>query len=72
LSSKAVHLIAAARPNFMKVAPLHHALALERWRVPRIVHTGQHYDANMSDAFLVAAAREALAGRWPKGRKPPL
>lgn len=46
-----VDLIAAARPNFMKIAPLWHALARETWCRPRIVHTGQHYDANMSDAF---------------------
>jgi UDP-N-acetylglucosamine 2-epimerase (non-hydrolysing) len=46
-----LHLIAAARPNFMKVAPLYHALARESWCTPLIVHTGQHYDANMSDAF---------------------
>jgi UDP-N-acetylglucosamine 2-epimerase (non-hydrolysing) len=46
-----VHLIAAARPNFMKIAPLYHALARSGWCEPRIVHTGQHYDANMSDAF---------------------
>lgn len=46
-----IHLIAAARPNFMKVAPLYHALAAQSWCTPRIVHTGQHYDANMSDAF---------------------
>jgi len=46
-----VHLIAAARPNFMKIAPLYHALAREPWCIPQIVHTGQHYDANMSDAF---------------------
>jgi len=46
-----VHLIAAARPNFMKIAPLYHALARESWCRPQIVHTGQHYDANMSDAF---------------------
>jgi UDP-N-acetylglucosamine 2-epimerase (non-hydrolysing) len=51
LSHKSIHLIAAARPNFMKVAPLYHALAGESWCSPRIVHTGQHYDANMSDAF---------------------
>lgn len=35
----------------MKVAPLYHALARESWCAPRLVHTGQHYDANMSDAF---------------------
>lgn len=46
-----VHLIAAARPNFMKIAPLYHALAAESWVEPRIIHTGQHYDPNMSDAF---------------------
>jgi UDP-N-acetylglucosamine 2-epimerase (non-hydrolysing) len=46
-----VHLIAAARPNFMKIAPLYHALLRESWADPRIVHTGQHYDTNMSEAF---------------------
>lgn len=46
-----VHLIAAARPNFMKIAPLYHALARESCADPRIVHTGQHYDSNMSGAF---------------------
>src|SRR5947209_2622008 len=46
-----VHLIAAARPNFMKVAPLWHALAAAPDFTPVLVHTGQHYDANMSDAF---------------------
>ena len=51
MQPKRIHLIAAARPNFMKVAPLYHALAHEEWCTPHIVHTGQHYDANMSDAF---------------------
>src|SRR5215469_9233375 len=51
LNPKIVHLIAAARPNFMKVAPLYHALSRETWCSPRVVHTGQHYDANMSDSF---------------------
>jgi len=51
MKSLTVHLIAAARPNFMKVAPLYHALAREAWCRPEIVHTGQHYDPNMSDAF---------------------
>ena len=52
-NSKLVHLIAAARPNFMKVAPLYHALTKEAWAEPVIVHTGQHYDLNMSDSFFV-------------------
>ena len=46
-----IHLVCAARPNFMKVAPLYHALKKEQWANPMIVHTGQHYDLNMSDAF---------------------
>jgi UDP-N-acetylglucosamine 2-epimerase (non-hydrolysing) len=46
-----IHLIAAARPNFMKVAPLWHALNEDGRFVPKLVHTGQHYDANMSQAF---------------------
>jgi UDP-N-acetylglucosamine 2-epimerase (non-hydrolysing) len=46
-----VYLVAAARPNFMKIAPLYHELARQPWCEPKIVHTGQHYDANMSDAF---------------------
>jgi UDP-N-acetylglucosamine 2-epimerase (non-hydrolysing) len=48
---KRIHLIAAARPNFMKIAPLYHALRRESGFEPLIVHTGQHYDFNMSDAF---------------------
>ncbi len=46
-----VHLIAAARPNFMKVAPLYHALRATDWCDVRLIHTGQHYDVNMSDVF---------------------
>jgi UDP-N-acetylglucosamine 2-epimerase (non-hydrolysing) len=46
-----LHLIVAARPNFMKVAPLYHALEEAGGWEARLVHTGQHYDANMSDAF---------------------
>lgn len=48
---KKIHLIAAARPNFMKIAPLYHELAKRPGLTPEIVHTGQHYDLNMSDVF---------------------
>jgi UDP-N-acetylglucosamine 2-epimerase (non-hydrolysing) len=47
-----IDLIAATRPNFIKVAPLWHVLQRKpAWCSVRLVHTGQHYDANMSDAF---------------------
>ena len=36
----------------MKVAPLYHALKKTDWANPILVHTGQHYDHNMSDAIL--------------------
>ena len=59
-----ITLIAGARPNFMKVAPIIKAIKafneLKNERVNelksegisyRLVHTGQHYDKNMSDTF---------------------
>ena len=49
--SRVFHLIAAARPNFMKIAPVYHAMKAADWCEPVVVHTGQHYDANMSDSF---------------------
>lgn len=45
-------LIAGARPNFMKVAPIWAEMKRRSNEfAPVIVHTGQHYDAAMSDAF---------------------
>ena len=53
-----ITLIAGARPNFMKIAPL--IKAIQEWNELtnersliqyRLVHTGQHYDKNMSDTF---------------------
>lgn len=35
----------------MKVAPLYHALKKADWCDVQVIHTGQHYDANMSDVF---------------------
>ena len=47
-----VLLIAGARPNFMKVAPIYAEMRRRSGEfLPMIVHTGQHYDAAMSDAF---------------------
>jgi UDP-N-acetylglucosamine 2-epimerase (non-hydrolysing) len=46
-----VHLVAGARPNFMKIAPLYYALSRTDWAKPVIVHTGQHFSPNMSDQF---------------------
>jgi len=43
--------IVGARPNFMKVAPLHRAFSAHPKIESKILHTGQHYDAKMSDIF---------------------
>ncbi len=44
--------VVGARPNFMKVAPIVEEMKRrEREFAPLVVHTGQHYDAGMSDAF---------------------
>jgi len=48
---KTIHIIAGVRPNFVKAAALYHAFKDEDWVIPIIVHTGQHYDINMSDTF---------------------
>jgi UDP-N-acetylglucosamine 2-epimerase (non-hydrolysing) len=42
--------VVGARPNFMKAAPVHAALRAAGAR-QTLVHTGQHYDASMSDVF---------------------
>jgi UDP-N-acetylglucosamine 2-epimerase (non-hydrolysing) len=53
-----IHIIAGARPNFMKISPLVEALCSrakekggESCPGVRIIHTGQHYDLDMSDVF---------------------
>ncbi len=49
---KTLHLVAGARPNFMKIAPIVRALQAQPESFEyRIVHTGQHYDREMSDVF---------------------
>jgi len=50
-----IDIIAGARPNFMKIAPIIRALEARREATPhldfRLVHTGQHYDPRMSGDF---------------------
>lgn len=47
-----IHLIAGARPNFMKIAPMVRAMDRKPEQISyQIVHTGQHYDRSMSDVF---------------------
>lgn len=50
-----IDLIAGARPNFMKIAPIIKAIKDRKPNEPiisfRLVHTGQHFDSNMSDSF---------------------
>ncbi len=43
--------VVGARPNFMKIAPLHRAFSKHPKITSKIVHTGQHYDEKMSDIF---------------------
>jgi UDP-N-acetylglucosamine 2-epimerase (non-hydrolysing) len=48
-----ITIVAGARPNFIKIAPLIHALQQRASGkiTYRLVHTGQHYNANLSDTF---------------------
>ena len=50
-----IDLIAGARPNFMKIAPIIDAIKVAQSKGEnieyRLVHTGQHYDKNMSGSF---------------------
>ena len=47
---KPIFLVAGARPNFMKLAPVHRALSNSISSI-KVVHTGQHYDYEMSQVF---------------------
>jgi len=46
-----LYLVAGARPNFMKIAPIVRALQAHGGLDYRIIHTGQHYDREMNDVF---------------------
>ncbi|MEZ5613507.1 MAG: UDP-N-acetylglucosamine 2-epimerase (non-hydrolyzing) [Rhodocyclaceae bacterium] len=46
-----IFLVAGARPNFMKIAPIVRALQAHGGMDFKIIHTGQHYDREMNDVF---------------------
>jgi UDP-N-acetylglucosamine 2-epimerase (non-hydrolysing) len=46
-----IYLVAGARPNFMKIAPIVRALRAQVALSFKIIHTGQHYDHDMNDVF---------------------
>jgi UDP-N-acetylglucosamine 2-epimerase (non-hydrolysing) len=46
-----IYLVAGARPNFMKIAPIVRALQNQQALSFKIIHTGQHYDREMNDVF---------------------
>ena len=51
-NQKMIYLVAGARPNFMKIAPIIRALIARTQRFAfKLIHTGQHYDHEMSDVF---------------------
>jgi UDP-N-acetylglucosamine 2-epimerase (non-hydrolysing) len=45
-------LVAGARPNYMKVAPIHRAMLADGGFRASFIHTGQHYDREMSEVFM--------------------
>ncbi|MBE7421037.1 MAG: UDP-2,3-diacetamido-2,3-dideoxy-D-glucuronate 2-epimerase [Bacteroidia bacterium] len=48
---KTIYLVAGARPNFMKIAPIVRAIQAHGGLSYKIIHTGQHYDREMNDVF---------------------
>ena len=46
-----IYLVAGARPNFMKIAPIVRALQADARLSFKIIHTGQHYDREMNEVF---------------------
>ncbi len=48
---RTLYLVAGARPNFMKIAPIVRALRAHAGLAFQIIHTGQHYDREMNEVF---------------------
>jgi hypothetical protein len=75
---KRIHLIAAARPNFMKVAPPYPELKSTDWRNVIYCYTGQYRAGGKPTNKLIRATnldenmQKVLSGDWPAGACPPL
>ena len=65
---KRIDLIAGARPNFMKIAPIIDAINAAETRGSslrfRLIHTGQHYDRAMSVASSRSSASPIRTSIW--------
>ena len=48
--TKDIFIVGGARPNFMKIAPLINEFKIQKIEF-KLIHTGQHYDYNMSKIF---------------------
>ena len=71
-SSPIIDLVAGARPNFMKLAPVLRDVEADGRLAPRVIHTGQHYDRNLSGVFfndlgIPAPAVHLEVGSGPHG-----
>jgi hypothetical protein len=65
--SKITHIV-GARPNFPKVAPIMNELAKQPERFKQLlVHTGQHYDYNMSQVFFAQQNPATRRSPWLPG-----
>ena len=60
-------VVAGARPNFMKVAPIMWEIARRPGFEAYLVHTGQHYDQKMSRLFLTRLSIPKPTSIWASG-----
>lgn len=60
MSHYTIDCIVGARPNFVKIAPIMRALVAHNGMMPRLIHTGQHYDVAMNAVFF-----DELDIPWP-------
>ena len=66
---KKILIVCGTRPNFMKVSPLIKCLNNSKKLNYYIVHTGQHYDSNMSDVFFSDLNAKKVVYGAPKQMK---